>query len=95
MSLFDSKPLTDKDVRKHNKPDDIMVRDKKNRIIRRRPYWKDYGKGPDGTRCKDCAHIGYVEFSKRYYKCGRVPISHGPGTQIATTDIACSFLEEK
>ncbi len=94
MSLFNSEPLTEREVLARKKPDDIMVRDKKSRIIRRRPYWKDVGRGPEGKRCKDCEFIGYVEFSKRYYKCGRVPISHGAGTQIATTDIACSFFKE-
>lgn len=69
----------------------VTLKDKKGRAIRRRPYWMDVGKAAEGLTCKTCRFLVGVKFSKTYYKCGLWKITHGPGTQIATTDQACRF----
>lgn len=73
----------------------LTLKDRKGRAYRRRPWWVDVGKGPDGATCKSCHWLTKVEFSKTYYKCGRQPITHGPGTQIAMRDAACSLYQRK
>lgn len=94
MSLFDCQLITiDPST---GKPDGwqksgLTWKDKKGRAYRRRPYWIDVGKAVEGLTCKTCRWLTQVQFSKSYYKCGLWKITHGPGTQIATTDQACRF----
>jgi len=94
MSLFDGEPdtmvtLTAKPVGWQKSG--ITYKDKKGRAYRRRPYHVDVGVGPLGTTCKTCRWLVKRQFSKTYFKCGLWKITHGPGTQIATTDQACRF----
>lgn len=61
---------------------------------RRIRLWEKRGKGPDGKRCADCVHMrrpgGTV---KTYYKCGLLPITRGPATDIGYRDPACAKFE--
>lgn len=97
MPLFDLTPIT---IDEHGKPDGwqkagITYKDRKGRAYRRRPYWIDLGKGPEGKTCKTCQYLVRTEYSKVYFKCGTWKITGGPGTQIATTDQACSRYQRK
>ncbi len=99
MSLFDGQPLTREDLvdrelrKKRYVSKAVTIVDKKGRIVRRRPYWEDYGKGPAGKTCGDCKHITYGS-RFRYKKCGRHPETAGPGTDIRMKDDACRAFEE-
>jgi len=98
MSLFDGEPdtmvtLTAKPIGWQKSG--ITYKDKKGRAYRRRPYWMDVGKAADGLTCKTCRWLVRTEFSKVYFKCGRYPITSGPGTQIATTDHACAKYQRE
>lgn len=33
------------------------------------PMITAYGEGPEGARCRTCAHLVCKEYAKRYYKC--------------------------
>lgn len=33
------------------------------------PLLRYFGKGPEGERCKNCEHLYYKSYSKKYYKC--------------------------
>lgn len=49
------------------------------------------GSGPSGETCKTCRHsFARSMTSKRYWKCGLVPITHGPATDIRVGSPACS-----
>ena len=45
--------------------------------------------GPEGKRCKDCAHHYTNEFANIYHKCDQVPATRGPGTDIRVGWQAC------
>lgn len=53
------------------------------------------GAGPAGRTCRDCKHYRRVQFSKTYLKCGLVPPTRGPGTDIKARAPACEFFEEQ
>lgn len=96
MSLFDAQPLSMDEIQARYQRaasrglDSVTLKDISGRAYRRRAYWIDLGKGPEGRTCKSCYYLQQVQFSKTYYKCGIYAITHGPGTQIATTDPACA-----
>ncbi len=94
MSLFDLQPITVEQLRA-GKQSGLTYKDKKGRAYRRRPYWIDLGKGPEGLTCKTCVHLVRTQYAKTYFKCGRWKITGGPGTQIATTDPCCSRYQER
>lgn len=57
------------------------------------------GTGPEGETCKSCKHLVRVETGARriYRKCGlqRHRWTHGPGTDIKASALACRCWEEK
>jgi len=55
-------------------------------------WWEVRGPGPEGKRCKECKHLAR---NRRYYKCGLVEITHGPGTDIRLKDQACRLFEQE
>jgi hypothetical protein len=57
--------------------------------------WGKHGAGPDGRKCKDCVRCGYVQYSKRYYKCSAYGNTHGPGTDWRANWPACGIFIEK
>lgn len=42
---------------------------RKNSNSQKNPMVDAFGPGPEGTMCKQCAHIVSKIYSKRYYKC--------------------------
>jgi hypothetical protein len=94
MTLFELTPITTEQLRS-GKQCGITYKDKKGRAYRRRPYWIDLGKGPEGKTCKTCQYLVRTEYSKVYFKCGTWKITAGPGTQIATTDPCCIRYQRK
>lgn len=50
---------------------------------------------PAGETCRSCRHRTCNEMysGRRYYKCGLMPGSHGPATDIVLKSPACSFWE--
>jgi hypothetical protein len=44
------------------------------------PMIKVYGKGPEGTKCRNCNHLTCVQYANKYYKCEL------RGTKGASTD---------
>lgn len=54
-------------------------------------YAKPPGSGPAGETCKTCLHAYYHERTKRYWKCGLVKPTSGPGTDIRLKSPACSM----
>jgi len=53
------------------------------------------GSGPEGETCRTCAYIKVNQQSRRYYKCGLVPMTHGPATDIRLKSPACSFWRQQ
>jgi hypothetical protein len=101
MSLFDLQPLTVDEIAARlqrvvaHGSTSVTIKDKKGRAYRRRPYWIDLGKGPEGRTCKTCHYLVRTEYAKVYFKCGTWKITGGPGTQIATTDQACARYQRE
>lgn len=54
-----------------------------------------HGSGPEGKRCKHCAHIYRKEFAKNYYKCDLRGDTNGPGTDHRVNWPACGKFEER
>lgn len=96
MGLFDGVPLTREEMiqverkRGFATPGRGTVHDAKGRTTRHRPWWEIAGKGPEGKTCGDCA--GLVTRWK-YFKCGEMVITSGPGTDIRKKDPACRLFE--
>lgn len=59
-------------------------------------YARPPGSGPAGETCKTCQHSYGVELrsGKRYWKCGLVKATGGPGTDIRLKSPACSKFEK-
>ena len=56
----------------------------------RNAYPRKPGTGPDGELCKTCAHLFNSRYgAKNYYKCGLMPHTAGPGTDIVLKSPAC------
>lgn len=53
------------------------------------------GSGPAGETCKSCQHSYCRSFAKNYWKCGLVPATGGPGSDIRLKWAACSRWEAK
>ena len=53
------------------------------------------GSGPAGETCGTCKHATCREFAKRYWKCGLVKATGGPGTDIRLKWAACSRWQPK
>ena len=54
-----------------------------------------YGPGPDGARCKTCAHLdSHPGAGRIYWKCLLRAYSHGPGTDHRVNWPACGKWEE-
>ena len=48
------------------------------------------GSGPKGETCGSCRHSwAHRPSNKRYWKCGLVSMTHGPGTDIRLSAPAC------
>lgn len=95
MGLFDGEPLTEYEIQTHGQhPKSVCLHDEKGRPTRRRPYHVDYGLGPEGQTCGDCAFLYRRKAGAHVYmKCNKHPMSFGPGTDIAQKDAACKFFE--
>lgn len=67
---------------------------------RRDPIPKGYagipGTGPEGKKCKHCAHYTLREYAKTYRKCGlmRAVWTGGRGSDIKASAPACSKFKE-
>ena len=59
------------------------------------PLIKLHGKGPEGKRCKHCAHLYSKHFSKVYYKCDLRPDTNGTGTDHRVNWPACGKFQKK
>lgn len=54
-----------------------------------------FGKGPDGTLCKTCAHLFYFSRSHRYYKCKLRNVTHGAKTDHLVRWPACAKYQPR
>lgn len=98
MSLFDGQPLTKEEVEKNliragARPNSVTLKDSKGRTRRRRPFWMDVGKGPEGKTCADCGQR--QRRANTWFKCGLAQNTRGPGTDIGARDQACARFQEK
>jgi hypothetical protein len=59
------------------------------------PMLRRYGAGPEGKRCKDCAHFFRKHFAKVYRKCAKRGDTNGPATDHLATWPACGAWEPK
>jgi hypothetical protein len=53
------------------------------------PCVKLHGLGPEGQRCKACAHLFSHWTARRFYKCDLRKYTHGPGTDHRANWPAC------
>lgn len=44
-------------------------------------------------KCKECRHLYYKQFSKRYYKCAHRKDTNGPATDHKVNWPACGLFE--
>lgn len=53
------------------------------------------GKGPEGTKCRDCNHFVRMHMSKTYFKCQRMERcwTNGKATDIQATAPSCEWFE--
>ena len=52
--------------------------------------------GPEGKRCKDCAHHYTNTFANVYHKGDQLPATRGPGTDIRVGWQACErFIQRE
>lgn len=59
------------------------------------PMVVKYGKGPEGEKCKNCEHLYFRQYNRRFYKCRLRGDTHGPGTDHQVGHHACSFFKER
>lgn len=52
------------------------------------------GTGPNGKRCKDCAHFLRISCSKTYFKCGLGRVTNGKATDIKANAPSCLHFKE-
>ena len=87
MTLFELSPITPASKSE-------TVKDTKGRTVRHKPYAALIGHGPAGFCCATCAFLLRDEHhDKRFFKCGRVPVTRGAGSDIRKGDPACSRYE--
>lgn len=55
------------------------------------------GTGPEGRRCRDCAHCVRIQLSRAYHKClrNRGRWAHSSTTEINTRSPACRLFESE
>ena len=51
-----------------------------------------HGAGPEGARCRTCAHLYGKQYAKRYYKC-ELAGHRGPNTDWRVNWPACDLYE--
>ena len=62
--------------------------------IRPNPMIAAYGPCKiDGQRCKDCKHLYYRQFARKYFKCDLRGDTRGPGTDHRKHWLACAKFE--
>lgn len=57
------------------------------------PCIRVYGAGPEGKRCKHCAHLYVKTYSNRYFKCDLRKNTNGPATDHKMNWAACAKFE--
>lgn len=87
MTLFDLTPITVDQLRKGRQAS-VTLKDKKGRAIRRRPYWIDLGKGPEGTTCKTCQYLVRTEYA--FARVGICACGCGGDAPVATETDSCN-----
>lgn len=65
------------------------------RTKRHRPWWELLGAGPEGATCRACQFLRRQRVSKVFFKCGKQPVTSGPGTDIRMKDPACRLFQIK
>jgi len=79
------------EISKGEKPVDMRI----PVAVRANPMIAAYGQPEDTTlKCKDCKHLYYKEFVKRYYKCSFRGDTRGPGTDHRKHWPACGKYEK-
>ncbi len=58
------------------------------------PMVYGYGPGPEGKKCKHCAHLGVKRMGNTYYKCTLRHNTNGPATDHRVNWPACSKFKE-
>jgi hypothetical protein len=57
---------------------------------------KRHGKAPEGTNCRDCAHLARFEYhTSTYNKCRNYGITHGAATDWRLRWPACGLHERR
>jgi len=59
------------------------------------PVIKIFGPGPSGERCKNCKHLFYKSYSKKYYKCGLRINNNSTKTDHKVNWPACGKFEKE
>lgn len=67
------------------KKQEAMILEQRNQ----NPLIALHGPGPQGAKCKTCAHLRINQCSKRYYKCALRRISNSPATDHKVRWDAC------
>lgn len=98
-SLLRERDLAVRDRRIRELLDD--ERRRQQRRDRQSARWKagnplvvHFGPGPDGARCKTCAHFHVKQYAGTYFKCDLRGDTNGPGTDHRANWPACGRYEQ-
>ena len=58
------------------------------------PLIKYYGKGPEGTKCKECKHLYRKQYAGTYIKCDLRENTNGHGTDHKANWPTCGKFEK-
>lgn len=58
------------------------------------PCIAGFGKGPEGTRCKNCVHFVRKHYGAVYFKCKLRGDTNGPGTDHRANWPTCGRYQE-
>ena len=59
------------------------------------PLVRKFGFGPEGQKCRQCAHLFYHQRANRYYKCRYRKLTFGPGSDHRVRWNACALFTLK
>lgn len=83
------------DVPAEDKPEGFLDWDGDIIPVSANPMVHKFGAGPEGRKCKECAHFFRHRYDKVYRKCKIRGITHGPGTDHNANYDVCKKFEEK
>jgi hypothetical protein len=74
---------------------ELLNLDCRETLISKNPCVRKAGPGPEGKRCKSCAHLISITYANTYHKCELRQNTHGPATDHRVNWPACAMFKDK